>query len=174
MATALPETASATAALAVRSSAFQQAQPIPDRHSDYAGGDSPDLTWSGVPAAAKSLVLVADDPDAVSPRPFAHWMVANLPPSGSGLPAGLSKEGRLADLGGAVQGGTHAGTIGYYGPRPPAGDPPHHYHFQLLALDRTLTLAPGFTRDALLDAIAGHVLAKGELVGTYQRKLEGQ
>ena len=172
VAVSLPETGSAKHVLVVESSAFRKDQPIPDRHSEYAGGDSPDLTWSGVPEAAKSLVIVADDPDAVSPKPFAHWMVANLAPSTTRLPAGLSKEGRLPDLGGAVQGGTHAGSIGYYGPRPPAGDPPHHYHFQVLALDRTLTLAPGFTREALLDAIDGHVLAKGELVGTYQRKLE--
>jgi Raf kinase inhibitor-like YbhB/YbcL family protein len=169
---ALPETASSKGGLVVRSSAFGPDGPIPDRHSDYGGGDSPDLAWSGAPASAKSLVLLAEDPDAVSPKPFAHWMVANLPPSTTGLPAGLSKEGRLADHGGAVQGGTHAGSIGYYGPRPPAGDPPHHYHFQVLALDRTLTLAPGFTREALLDAVDGHVLAKGELVGTYQRRLE--
>lgn len=168
----LPETASAKGTIVVRSNAFGQGAPMPDRHSDYAGGDSPDLSWSGVPQAAKSVVVLVEDPDAVSPKPFAHWMVVDLPAATTRLPAGLSKEGRLADLGGAVQGGTHSGSIGYYGPRPPAGDPPHRYHFQVLALDRVLTLSPGFTREALLDAIDGHVLAKGELVGTYQRKAE--
>ena len=166
----LPESASAKGTIAVRSTAFGPDAPLPDRHSDYTGGDSPDLSWSGVPLTAKSVVLIAEDPDAVSPKPFAHWMIANLPPTTTELPAGLSKEGRLPALGGAVQGGTHAGSIGYYGPRPPAGDAPHRYHFQVFALDHTLTLAPGFTREALLDAIDGQVLAKGALVGTYQRK----
>jgi Raf kinase inhibitor-like YbhB/YbcL family protein len=166
----LPETASAKHTITVRSSAFAPDAPLPDRHSDYAGGDSPDLSWDGVPEAARSLVLIAEDPDAVSPKPFVHWMIADLPVATTGLRAGLSKEGRLVDFGDAVQGGTHAGSVGYYGPRPPAGDPPHHYHFQVLALDRALSLPPGFTREALLDAVDGHVVAKGTLVGTYRRR----
>ena len=88
--------------------------PIPDRHSDYRRRRRLPTYLLSVSATAQSLVLLAEDPDAVSPKPFAHWMIANLPPSTTRLPAGLSKEGRLTELGGAVQGGTHAGSVGYY------------------------------------------------------------
>lgn len=70
---------------------------------------------------------------------------------------------------GLLQGNGSRGSAGYYGPHPPVGDPPHHYHFQLFALDAVLTLPPGANREQLLDAIKGHVLAKGELVGSYRQ-----
>jgi phosphatidylethanolamine-binding protein (PEBP) family uncharacterized protein len=68
-----------------------------------------------------------------------------------------------------LQGKTSRGSVGYFGPRPPVGDPPHHYHFQVLALDAELDVPPGSERDAVLAAAKGHVLAAGELVGTYQQ-----
>lgn len=59
--------------------------------------------------------------------------------------------------------------MGYLGPRPPVGDPPHHYHFQIFALDTLLDVPPGSERDVLLEAMSGHVLAAGEFIGTYQQ-----
>jgi Raf kinase inhibitor-like YbhB/YbcL family protein len=75
---------------------------------------------------------------------------------------------RLTEPAGALQGRNSRGQIGYIGPRPPAGDPPHHYHFQVFALDTTLAAPPALDREALLRAVEGHVLARGEHVGTFQ------
>lgn len=76
---------------------------------------------------------------------------------------------RLTEPEGVLQGATSRGSVGYYGPRPPVGDPPHHYHFQVMALDTVLDIAPGSDRDAVLKAAKGHVIAKGEVVGTYRQ-----
>lgn len=165
----LPET-EAAASIAVNSKAFKQNGPIPDENSDYGQKMSPQISWSGIPKAAKSIVLLVEDPDAFSPKPVVHWSVINISPTVNNLPASLPKTETLAQLGGAMQGANNTSNAGYYGPHPPAGDPPHHYHFQVFALDTMLRLPSGFNRQALLDAIKGHVLAKGELVGTYQRK----
>ena len=75
----------------------------------------------------------------------------------------------LSEPKGAMQGRNSRGQIGYMGPRPPAGDPPHHYHFELFALDTTLVIPPGAEREALLGAMNGHVVARGEVVGVFQR-----
>jgi Raf kinase inhibitor-like YbhB/YbcL family protein len=166
----LPEARSAQSSLTVRSDAFAANQPIPEANSAYGQDLSPALSWSGVPAGAKSIVLMMEDPDASGPKPFAHWLVANLSASVMSLPASLPKTEALAQLSGAVQGANHTGKLGYYGPHPPSGEPPHHYYFQVFALDTVLTLPQGFNRHALINAMRGHVLAKGELVGTYQRR----
>jgi Raf kinase inhibitor-like YbhB/YbcL family protein len=76
----------------------------------------------------------------------------------------------IGAIAGAMQGAANTSAIGYYGPRPPAGDPPHHYHFQVFALDTTLKLNPGFNRQALLKAMKGHIIARGEVVGLFQRQ----
>jgi Raf kinase inhibitor-like YbhB/YbcL family protein len=69
-----------------------------------------------------------------------------------------------------LQGANSRGSVGYFGPKPPVGDPPHHYHFQLLGLDTVLDLKPGASRDEVLSAAKGHVIGIGETVGTYQQK----
>jgi Raf kinase inhibitor-like YbhB/YbcL family protein len=155
--------------LTVKSAAFGDGAAIPERHSAYADDESPELSWSGVPSEARSIVVLVEDPDALSPKPFVHWAVVNLPPDGKGLSAHVAKDERPAGLGGALQGANHMSRIGYFGPRPPAGDPPHHYHFQVFALDAPLELPSGFNRKALLAAMEGRVLAWGEVVGTYER-----
>jgi len=166
----LPEARGAQNVIDVRSDAFAAGQPIPESNSAYGQDLSPALSWSGVPAGAKSLVLMMEDPDASGPKPFAHWLVANIPANVTSLSASLPKTERLPQLSGAAQGANHTGKLGYYGPHPPSGEPPHHYHFQIFALDAVLQLPDGFNRHALIDAMRGHVLAKGELVGTYQRR----
>ena len=129
---------------------------------------SPDLSWTGVPPSAKSLAVFVEDPDAKEPKPFVHWVLYNLPSSITALPESVPGAPRLPEFGGALQGRTSRGTTGYVGPRPPKGDPPHHYHFQVFALDAPLTLDPGADATAVAGAMKGHVLASGELVGTFK------
>jgi len=85
------------------------------------------------------------------------------------LREGLQKQDRLEDPDGLRQGPTTSGEVGFRGPRPPAGEPPHHYHVQIFALDRMLDLPAGAKRDEVLAAAKGHVLASGQLVGTFKR-----
>lgn len=141
--------------------------PIPSRHTAYGDDASPELQWNPI-AGARSYALLVEDPDAPTARPFVHWLVWNIPPGPHGLPEAIETVGEPVDVKGIRQGRNDRGEIGYFGPRPPAGDPPHRYHFQVFALDRVLDLPAGATREALLDAIDGHVLAKGELVATSQ------
>ncbi|WP_129644292.1 YbhB/YbcL family Raf kinase inhibitor-like protein [Peristeroidobacter agariperforans] len=158
----------APATIAVSSSAIPAGGVIDVKYTDYGRGISPPLRWSSLPSGTQSLVLMMEDPDAVAPLPFVHWTMINLPPSLSALPANVSKA--FAPLRGqpARQGSNSKSERGYFGPRPPAGDPPHRYHFQIFALDTKLDLPDGFNRHALLDAMRGHVLANGELIGTFQ------
>lgn len=162
----LPETANAKMTINVKASAFANNAPIPDKHSAYFADVSPEISWTGVPNNAKSIVVMMEDPDAAL-KPVTHWIVANLPPNLTGLPENVLKTEKYGD---AVQGGNHTGKHGYYGPMPPPADKPHKYHFQVFALDTKLDLPSGFNRQALLDAMKNHVIAKGETVGTYQRK----
>ncbi|WP_085809995.1 YbhB/YbcL family Raf kinase inhibitor-like protein [Sphingomonas sp. TZW2008] len=168
LALARPETRSAGAGrIAVTAAAFQANGAIPRDHSEYGLSISPEISWSAVPGAV-SYAIVAEDPDGRA-KPVVHWVAWNVPATTTRLPAGLQEGDRLSGgpLAGIMQGATGRGSVGWYGPRPPKGDAPHHYHFQLLALDRQLDLPLGATRDQLLSAAAGHVIATGDLVGTY-------
>lgn len=168
-----PETAAreGAAALQVGAASLPAEQPMPARHSEYADGVSPALSWSTVPGA-KSYALVMEDPDARPVTPFVHWVAWNIPAAVTQLPEGLQEQPRLTDPEGLMQGRTSRGSIGYYGPRPPVGDPPHAYHFQVFALDTVLALPFGASRDELLAAMRGHVLAKGVLVSRYQQSVK--
>jgi Raf kinase inhibitor-like YbhB/YbcL family protein len=153
--------------LVVTSDSFPAGQRLPDEFSGYGQGRSPALHWSGMPTDAKSTVVLVEDPDSPA-APFTHWVLYNLPPTVQKLPEAVTGGSRLTDLGGALQGNSSAGRLGYFGPRPPQHDPPHHYHFEVFALDRTLDLPPGASRDQVVEAMQGHVLASGEVVGLYQ------
>jgi len=161
----------AKGSMQVSSPTIAAGTPIPLKHSEYADGVSPALAWTKVDGA-RSYAIVMEDPDAKSITPFVHWVVWNIPANRTSLPEGLQEQMRLTEPEGVMQGRTSRGSVGYFGPRPPAGDRPHRYHFQVLALDRTLDLPPGATRDEVLKAAAGHVLAKGELVSTFQQSVE--
>lgn len=136
--------------------------------SEYGDGVSPEIWWERV-EGAKSYALILEDPDASSPQPFVHWVAYNIPAELGSLPEGLLEQARLTKPDGLLQGTNSRGSVGYFGPRPPVGDPPHHYHFQVFALDQALQVPPGAERDAVLEAMHGHVIAAGELVGTYQQ-----
>lgn len=162
----MPETATPRGQITVKSSAFANMGMIPDKFSDYFQGVSPEISWAGVPREAKSLVLMMEDPDA-NLKPVTHWIMANISPNVTGLPENVMKTERYGE---AMQGANITGKTGYYGPKPPPADKPHAYHFQIFALDKKLDLPSGFNRQALLDAMKNHVIAKGETVGMYQRK----
>lgn len=155
--------------LTVGSATIAPAGAIPVRHSEYADGVSPPLAWSAV-QGAQSYAIVVEDPDARPVTPFVHWLAWNIPATVTHLPEGLQEQLRLTAPEGVLQGATSRGSPGYYGPRPPPMDPPHRYHFQVFALDAQLDLPPGADRDQLLAAMRGRVLAKGDLVGTFQQQ----
>jgi len=155
--------------ITVQSRAFRANGVIPERYSDYGDGISPPLSLSGLPANTRAIVLVMEDPDAKSASPFVHWL-AVLPPELTQIPEGVPPTRSPRELSGGQQGNNSRRGIGYFGPRPPAGDPPHRYYFQIFALDTTPDLPAGFDRRALLEAMQGHVLAKGTLIGTFARQ----
>ena len=161
-----PSTNGATMKIHITTTAFAEGQPIPSRHAYDQQDISPALQWSGVPPAAKSLALICDDPDAPMGT-WVHWVLYDLPPVGTGLGEGVPKTPQLPN--GAKQGVNDYKKIGYGGPCPPPGKP-HRYFFKLYALDTLLALKPGATKKDLLKAMEGHVLAEGQLMGTYQRK----
>lgn len=160
-----PATNGLTMKIQLKSTAFNEGQPIPDRQAYDKDNISPDLQWSGVPPTAKSLVLICDDPDAPVGT-WVHWVLYDLPSSVTRLAEGTPKTPTLDN--GAKQGVNDFKETGYGGPCPPPGKP-HRYFFKLYALDITPDLKPGPTKKDLLKAMDGHVVGEGQLMGTYQR-----
>lgn len=150
--------------ITITSPAFSEGSSIPTKYTCDGNDSSPELKWTGIPAEANSLALIVDDPDA--PRgTWVHWIVYNMPASTSGLPENVT-EGEPVP-GGGTQGNSSWRRPGYGGPCPPSGT--HRYFFKLYALDGPLNLPQGATKMAVLRAMEGHILAEGQLMGTYQR-----
>jgi Raf kinase inhibitor-like YbhB/YbcL family protein len=149
------------ASMQVHSSAFSDGSPIPRKYSKEGENVSPPVEWSGAPAGTKELALITDDPDAPRAKPFVHWVAYGIAADSRGLAEGAKS--------GFVAGKNDFGESGYGGPMPPPGHGPHHYHFKVYALDAPIAGAAGKTKDELLRAMEGHVLASGEVVGTYER-----
>lgn len=161
-----PVDGKARATIAIRSADFANEGPIPARCTCDGANLSPQLEWQSPPAGTKSLALVMHDPDA--PIDFVHWIAYNIPPAERQLLEGASPHGSLPL--GSQQGSTSFDRSEYGGPCPPRGT--HHYFFRLYALDIHLDLAAGATRRQLEAAMTGHILAEGQLVGTYQRSTQ--
>jgi len=139
---------------------FGEGQAIPRRYACDGDDISPPLAWSGAPAEAAALALVVDDPDA---NGFVHWVVFDMTASATGsLSAGWSKSPDAPP-----QGTNGFGRVGYGGPCPPSGT--HRYYFKLYALDTTISLLPGATKERVLKEMEGHILAQGELMGTFSK-----
>lgn len=150
--------------LSLSSSAFASGQSIPAKYSCKGQNISPALAWSDTPAGTKSFALIVDDPDAPAGT-WVHWVLFNIPASTTGLPEAVKAGAQLAD--GSLQGKNSSGKLGYDGPCPPSGT--HRYFFKLYALDTSLNLSSGSSKDQLLKAMQGHILAQGELMGTFSK-----
>lgn len=152
------------------SPAFAHDGAIPVLHTCQGRDVSPALRWSGVPAQARSLVLIVDDPDAPDPaapkRVWVHWVLYNLPADSTGLPEAVV-HARLPV--GTLEGRNDWNRTGYGGPCPPIGR--HRYFHKLYALDVVLPDLGQADKAGLLKAMEGHVIAQAELVGTYQKPL---
>jgi hypothetical protein len=156
-------------ALSLVSPSFPHLGEIPARHTCEGQDASPALSWSGVPPGAKSLVLIVDDPDAPDPKApkmtWVHWVLYDLPPAASGLAEGVRPEALPAGTG---EGLNDWKRTGYGGPCPPIGR--HRYFFKLYALDARLANLRTPSKAAVERAMEGHVVARTELVGTYEKR----
>lgn len=154
------------AALTVTSKAFADHAAIPAQYTCDGADISPPLGIAGTPAQAKSLALIVDDPDAPDPKApkkvWVHWVAYDLPAAQRELATGAGNPQRLGR-----PGKNDWGTTGYRGPCPPVGK--HRYFVKVFALDTELGDRHEPTKAELLKAMEGHVLAQGELVGTYQK-----
>jgi Raf kinase inhibitor-like YbhB/YbcL family protein len=151
-----------TRTLNVTSHAFAEGATIPRAHTCDGADQSPPLSWTGAPGGTRSYALIVDDPDSPGGT-FAHWVAWNI--RAPELAANVARDASLAN--GMQQGVNSFKRVGYSGPCPPSGT--HRYFFKLYALDVELKLEPKSDKEALLDAIKGHVLAQGELMGRYAR-----
>ena len=150
-------------ALQVLSKVFSAGGTVPKRNTCDGENLSPPLAWSETPSGARSIALIADDPDAPGGT-FTHWLLFNVPPQTRAL-----LEGASSSLpGGGIQGRNGFGKVGYGGPCPPPGKP-HRYFFRVFALDNKLDLKPGASREEIEKAMQGHVLAQGEIMARYGR-----
>jgi Raf kinase inhibitor-like YbhB/YbcL family protein len=154
-------------AFELKSSAFGDGGTMPKQYSCDDRNISPPLHWKDPPDDTRQLSLIMDDPDA--PRaPFTHWVIYNIPSTTNSLPEYVPNEDYGPD--GSRQGLNSGGEIGYSGPCPPYGDAPHHYVFNLYALDVELDLPPRQDKAALLLAMGGHIIALTQLTGLYARR----
>jgi Raf kinase inhibitor-like YbhB/YbcL family protein len=153
------EPAKGGAKLTVTSPAFKQGGAIPLANSAYGQNQMPGLSWTAGPAGTKSYLVIMEDPDAPTPKPYLHWIAANIPVTTTTLPAAM------VGLPGIIQATARTGMNQYFGPRPPRGV--DNYNFQVFALDTTITGQDGITLADVQAQMKGHVLASGVLVGTY-------
>jgi Raf kinase inhibitor-like YbhB/YbcL family protein len=145
--------------LRITSPAFASGEAIPARYTCDGADVSPPLAIAGVPEQARSLALVMDDPDAPVGT-WVHWVEWNIDPKTREIPENGSPPG-------GVEGRNSWHRTGYGGPCPPSGS--HRYFFKLYALDALLDLPSGAGKTELERAMRGHVVAEGELMGTYRR-----
>jgi Raf kinase inhibitor-like YbhB/YbcL family protein len=148
----------------IKSRAFGSGETIPTKYTCDGADFSPPLEWTKGPAGTKSFALICDDPDAPMGT-WVHWVICDIPPTATMLAEGITREKDLP--GGGTQGINDFRKIGYGGPCPPGGT--HRYFFKLYALDAMLGLKSGITKDQLLKAMRGHILAEAQLMGTYKR-----
>jgi Raf kinase inhibitor-like YbhB/YbcL family protein len=158
--------------ITVSSSAFDHHGMVPLAYTAYGDNTVPSISWSDLPAGTQQLALVMDDPIAPTPQPFVHWVAYNIPADAQGLPEGLSRDAEvnISGLEGMINGVNGLRQTGYFGPRPPKDGKLHAYHFRIYALDSELNLPAGLNKAELLEAIDGHVLATGMLMGHYEEK----
>ena len=161
------EGAKMTASIAkieMESDVVQPGATIPKKYSCDGEDVSPSLSWRKIPSNTRELVLICDDPDAPMGT-WVHWVVYGISPETTGLPENIARKDTTAGL---MQGKNSFGNIGYGGPCPPKGKP-HRYFFKLYAVDKVTDSKPGASKADIMKIIEGHILAQGELMGTYGR-----
>jgi Raf kinase inhibitor-like YbhB/YbcL family protein len=166
-----------SASIELTSPAFIDGEPIPTKYTEDGADVSPPLAWLNVPDGTQELALICDDPDAPSPSrpgkdPWVHWLVYKIPAEVRALPEDIPTTAHLGEPSGALQGRNSwkdGENVGYRGPAPPKGSGKHRYFFKLYALDTELSLGPKEDKQSLVEAMSGHVIGKGQLVGTYER-----
>lgn len=155
--------------IAVTSPAFNDGDPLPSRYTGDGEGISPPVQWSGIPDNAAEVVLLIEDADSPTPSPLVHAIVWKLPPGDGGLEEGAMPLESQAGQKPAMGVNSYL-RLGYLPPDPPPGHGPHRYAFQVFALVTPVvidTVAPG--RTELVAALHAHAVAKGMLIGTYER-----
>jgi Raf kinase inhibitor-like YbhB/YbcL family protein len=154
------------------STSFVDGARIPNEHTGE-DGVSPPLAWKNAPAGTKSFAIICTDPDAPSPanpdpNPFVHWFILNIPADTKFLLSGVPRLEQVSTPFGAVQAANSGGEIGYLGPMPPKGSGKHRYIFTILAMDRVHVFDPKLSEEEFLKILDSSVLAKAELMGTYE------
>jgi len=161
-----PTATEASMSLQLTSDAFGNGQSIPAKYTCIGKSISPALAWTEPPAGTQSFALIVDDPDAPG-RTYVHWVLFNIKPDLRSLQEDLPTTGKNVDPNAIYVGSNSSGAIAYQGPCPPSGT--HRYFFKLYALDTLISLLPGATKDQLLKAMDGHILAQAELMGTFSK-----
>jgi Raf kinase inhibitor-like YbhB/YbcL family protein len=146
------------------SDAFKNSEMIPAQYTADGFNVSPPLAWSNIPDGTRTLAIICDDPDATGGT-WVHWVIYNIPVKPRGLHEKIPQQKQM--INGTRQGTNSSGNIGYDGPAPPSGT--HRYFFKIYALDKALNLEAGCSKQQLLQAMEGHMIAKGQLVGQYSR-----
>jgi Raf kinase inhibitor-like YbhB/YbcL family protein len=161
-----PDPTEASMSLELTSEAFSNGQSIPAKYACSGRNISPALSWNDPPAGTQSFALIVDDPDAPM-RTWVHWVLFNIPANRRSLEEDLPVTGKNIDPEAIFVGKNSSGKIGYDGPCPPSGT--HRYYFKLYALDTVISLLPGATKEQVLREMEGHILAQGELMGTFSK-----
>ncbi|MFH0945017.1 MAG: YbhB/YbcL family Raf kinase inhibitor-like protein [Planctomycetota bacterium] len=162
-----PATEETSSMPTLKSSAFADGGRMPKKHTADGEDLSPPLDFAEIPAGAKELALICEDPDAPTATPWVHWVLYGIGPATGSLPEGFAagetpaRDGRNSWPGGK--------NLGWRGPAPPPGSGDHHYIFTLYALDAALDLEPGATVEELRNKMAGHILGSGTVTGLYSR-----
>ncbi len=153
--------------ITLSSSVFSNEQRLPTLCTAQGKNVSPQLSWSGISRSVKSVAIICEDLDAPSGS-WTHWVIFNLPPTVTSLDQGMPTTAKLPN--GALQGKNDFGTIGYGGPTPPKVSGAHRYVFKIYALNIKPNLPAGTTtKKKLVAAMKNHILAQGEIMGTYSR-----
>jgi Raf kinase inhibitor-like YbhB/YbcL family protein len=154
----------------VTSSQFRDGDTMPmSMVHQWAGGQniSPDVSWTSAPDGTVSFAVTMYDPDAPTTVGFVHWVLFNLDPSVTSLPAGGGAAGKNPP--GSVLGYTDFGNSEYGGAAPPPGDPPHHYIITVYALDQKLDLGANTTYALFRFSIRGHIRGEARTVALFGR-----
>ena len=148
--------------------AFAKGATLPSEHTADGRGTSPPLAWRNVPAGATEMALIVEDVDSPTPTPLTHLLVWALPTGEASIPSGaFSRADPTRDLG--AVGRNSLRRLGWLPPDPPTGHGRHRYVFQLFAVDRRVQAVPGADRHAVVEALRGHVLARGRVTAIYER-----